>query len=40
VHVRNVQLKSKSYLQLKTRWSTIYTWDYTGEVTDPSPSWN
>jgi hypothetical protein len=26
--------------QLKTRWSTIYTWDYTGEVTDPSPSWN
>ena len=40
VHVRTVQLKSKSYLQLKTGWSIIYIWDYTGRVMDPIPAWN
>ena len=40
VHVRTVQLKSKSYLQLKTGWNTIYIWDCTGRVMEPSPVWN
>jgi hypothetical protein len=36
VHVRTVQLKSKSYLHFKTGWNTIYILDCTGRVMDPS----
>ena len=40
VHVRTVQLKSKLYLQLQIGWSTIYIWDCTGRVMDPSLACN
>ena len=34
VHICTVQLKPKSYLQLKTGWSTIYIWDFCVFVLD------
>jgi hypothetical protein len=29
-----------AFRTIKTGWNTIYTWNCTGRVIDPSPAWN